>query len=382
MNKSSLTVSILNLCKNLLGAGMLSVPLGMMLCGDIRLAVFLLCCAGLCSGFSFYMIGSCCRITAEKTYRGVCSALLGDRFLWLIDSIVLVNACFACTAIMVLIGDFSHRAILGLTGYTVSRSVCIVLAGWGIITPLCLLPSLSALQYSSIFGLFATGYAFVFVSLDACNYPTRPSEGLVTFSVLKAWSLFCTSFLCHYNAPVFMSQLDSPTPQRFRVLTITAFGLVCLVYLIFGLAGYRIFGADLKGNVLESYTSSTLTLLVAWACMALSLVFTYPLVFSSLKESIAELISGSRLFVLLAVTLTMMVACVEDDVSLFNAVKGATSACVLGFVIPALLVIKATQSTQQLLSSARFSRTCAVVARMLLIIGGSLGLASVVYLMK
>lgn len=383
MHESSLSVSILNLVKNMLGAGMLSIPLAMLLCGDIRLGVLLLCLAGLCSGLSFMMVGSCCRITGERSYRGVCSALLGDQFIWLVDCVVLANSAIACTAIMVLIGDFSHRAISGLTGLDVSRSLCLLLAGSGIVTPLCMLSSFSALKYSSVLGLVATGYAFAYVAVDGLSHQGRPIDGQVTVSVLKAWALFCTSFLCHYNAPVFFYQLESPSPKRFRIMTATAFSTVCIVYIIFGLAGYRIFGHDLKGNVLESYTQSTVPLLFAWAAMAFSLIFTYPLVFASLKESMNELVPGGQtsLSVILAVVLTMVAALIEDDVSLFNAIKGATSACILAFVIPALLVIKATQSTQRLLSSTRFSRVSVFGARMLLVIGGSLGLASVVYLM-
>jgi len=379
--QSTLIVSIVNLTKNMLGAGMLSVPLGMALCGDLCLSVTLLLLAGAASGASFLMIGRCCRVTGEKTFRGICGSLLGPRSIWVIESLIFANATFACIALVVLIGDFSNRSVSSLLSLEVPRSACIIFVGSFLLIPLSLLSSLESLKFSSLLGLFATLYTFLFVCADAFNSPPRGAGVDWHISALKSWALFCTSFQCHYNAPRFFSELQNPTPGRFLLLTFLSFGGVTLVYLAFGLAGFRVFGTAVRGNVLESYEHATLGSMLAWLSMAVSLTFTYPLVFASLKESIGGLCGRSRWVTILLVSLTMLVASCDYDVSLFNAVKGATSASLLAFIIPPLLLIRATESTQRLLTT-RYSTLLNIGCYLMMGCGGGLGLASVVYLLS
>jgi hypothetical protein len=52
----------------------------------------------------------------------------------------------------------------------------------------------------------------------------------LSLSALRSWSLFCTAFFCHYNAPRFFSELENPTPRRCLILVFVSFSIVTSVY--------------------------------------------------------------------------------------------------------------------------------------------------------
>ena len=386
--KQSVASAIVNLTKNLLGAGMLSLPMAFSLTGDYRIGLFLLTLVSIMSGSTFIMLGHACRLTGERTFRGLVQSLFGGRLVWLVDLTIAFNSFFACLALLAVIGDFLSRSLTSYAGHAVSRVPCVALIGFLVILPLCLLPRLESLKSFSAVGLIASSYAIGYVIVDSikCQPLASPAEGTLALhaSTLKSWALFSTCFLGHYNAPKFFSELAHP--NQFTRFCAISYTLVALVYVLFAIAGYHRFGDSVHGDVLESYTKVDGWLNAAWLSMGFGITFTYPLVFSALKEifnerfrsSLSSNPNGSMIAPLIIVPLTILIAAYSKDVSTFNAIKGASSATILGFILPPAIYIKAVSSHPSLLSTRR--RASFFWCRIVMYTGGILGLFSVGYL--
>ena len=380
--QTSLRASIINLVKNLLGAGMLSLPLAIAICGDFRVGLALIVLCGIMNASTFILVGSCCRMTGERTYRGLFTSVFGQRRVWMIDLTIMLNSTFACLALMILVGDFTSRCISGLLGYDVPRAVGIFVFGFGFILPLCLFDNLKSLRVTSGLGILATLYTFLFVLSQALYRDSYIVTTERSYGVLKSWALFCTSFMAHYNAPRFYTELHNPTLKRFTLLVLLSFSLVAVIYVFFAWAGFAVFGSSVKGDVLESFESSSAYLQLAWISMALSLTFTYPFVFTALKDSFAQLVPHANLkvFIFSAISASIIIASCIDDVSGFNAIKGATSACILSFIIPPAMYLRAVTDSRPLIDGNSSCIASMFIARLILLIGCPLGIASVLYL--
>uniref|UniRef100_A0A7S1PY89 Amino acid transporter transmembrane domain-containing protein n=1 Tax=Alexandrium catenella TaxID=2925 RepID=A0A7S1PY89_ALECA len=109
------------------------------------------------------------------------------------------------------------------------------------------------------------------------------------------------------------------------------------------------------GNVLKNYPAEGNTaVLLAWMGMAFAVVFTYPLVFTTGRDSLIGLVPAlqragrqhptathvtvtSSLVVLIAAA-----ACTVEDVSLVTGLLGATIGSCLCWIFPASIYLKAT----------------------------------------
>lgn len=360
---SSLTTSMLNLSKNIIGAGMLSLPFAMKGAGVLPF-LFGLTLMGALNAYSFYLLGWCCNATGAKSFGELWSKTFGSRSAWVADVSVLLNNSLACLAYTVLIGDFLSKSLAGLLPGMLAlhaRGTDLLLVGAFLLVPLSLLKDLSPLRFSSIAGLGATLYGFLLVSSDcAAQASLGDPAGPVMQNMLpmrvdffSALALLSSAFMAHYNSPKYFADLQNNTLPRFGTLVLGAFGLAFVVFAAFGFSGFALFGFGVEGNVLKNYGGGTKAML-AWLGMAFSVIFTYPLVFSTFRDSSAALLRRLGLvadtdgpsfrvtFTVLAVALTVLGGTVFSNVAVVNGVKGAVLSTCLAFIYPAIIHLRLT----------------------------------------
>jgi len=368
-SRSTLTASTLNLAKNIIGAGMLSLPDAMRAAGVIPF-VLGIAFAGAVNAYTFFLIGYCCKLTTASSFSELWTKVFGGRTAWIVEISIFLNNGMACVAYCVLIADFLAKALTELLPeITVleSRSFDLLLTSILFLIPLSLLRNLAPLRFSSFAGLAATFYGFMLLVTDCISKADVGSEGgpihrnlmPVRMDFFRAMALFSSAFMAHYNSPKFYAELEQNTLSRFATVVASAFGIAFAVFCIFGFCGFALFGFGVEGNVLKSYSGGGAVML-AWLGMAFSVIFTYPLVFSTFRDATTSLVGrimgrgsnpvgdGFRLpFTIIAVAFTAWCGSVFNNVSLVNGVKGAILSACLAFIYPACIHLRLTTPIQQ-----------------------------------
>jgi amino acid permease len=207
-------------------------------------------------------------------------------------------------------------------------------------------------------GLCIIGLVWLYVVGDFLGNISIALENLQESTFRLDMGIFSTiaistgAFKAHYNAPRFFQELGSDLHSHVQMV-VQAYGAAFLLYASFALAGYGLFGSEVLGNVLRNYPSEgNRAILLAWLGMAFAIVFTYPLVFTSardslvlmcppLKNALAAYPSAAHIAITTAGVIAIsLVACGVDDVSLVTGLLGATIGSALCWIIPACVYMK------------------------------------------
>jgi len=238
-------------------------------------------------------------------------------------------------------------------------------------TVLFLLPlsharNLSALRFTSLLGLAIIGLVFAYVVADFCQGLPANLDNLkadvfrVDMGIFSAIALCTAAFKAHYNAPKLFAELGGDLTAHAQMVVIS-FGTSFAIYAIFALAGLGLFGDGILGNMLRNYSAEgNIPILMAWFGMAFAVVFTFPLVFSSARDSLFGVLPALQraaksqpdathvLCTSTMVALISTLACFVEDVSVVTGLLGATIGSCLCWIFPALIYIKVAGGSSDL----------------------------------
>lgn len=405
MEGSSIALIVPTLLKNMIGAGIFSLPVGLRYATPIP-GLIVLGTIGLLSASSYWMIGYCCIACGVKSFRDLWNVVLGQRSAWIIDVTIFLNGWITLICYIILIGDFTTKSFEGLLGpdhiLAKKRALCQTVISAFVLLPLSLAKDLQRLAYTSILGLIVLVYVlFVVIQDSILNSPPEISEEVHlcewNFGIFEAIALYRHAFVAHYNAPKIFSELANPTLIRWTQLVGIAYSVAFVVYAEFAWAGFRRFQLSVEGNVLKNY-GPQLNILIAWLGMGFSIAFTYPLVFNSAREAAINLTLIARqtlssidsprfrqlqdgyygsswqhrseqlirllgpspdspnhklsqkpgtktTFLLVLLTYVVAVRC--DDVGIANALAGSVMGCMVCLVLPGLLFFNVARMQQR-----------------------------------
>ncbi|CAM9956440.1 unnamed protein product, partial [Hapterophycus canaliculatus] len=171
-DKSSMSASVFNLAKNILGAGMLSLPSGVAAFSDssrkaLVPAAGIIAALGALSAYTFILIGRSCADTKAESYEQSWARTVGQGSAWL-PAGACVATCFAgCLAFTIIIGD-SFAALaqtFGAPALVAKRSNIIVAISATVLLPLSLLKSLKSLGFTSMLGTTGLFYTAVMMAI-------------------------------------------------------------------------------------------------------------------------------------------------------------------------------------------------------------------------
>jgi len=152
-----------------------------------------------------------------------------------------------------------------------------------------------------------------------------------------------TAFIAHYNSPRFYHELRERSPKRFSAVTSLAFAASVLVVCGFMVVGYLTFGTASNGVILSSYSKQDPLATVARGAIGGSIVCSYPLVFSGLRDgviSLANLRSSMRTPV--TIGLLIVITCVAlsgVEIGFIQSLGGAIFGALLIYLLPGLMCI-------------------------------------------
>eukprot|EP00607_Mallomonas_marina_P001536 CAMPEP_0182428578 /NCGR_PEP_ID=MMETSP1167-20130531/23124_1 /TAXON_ID=2988 /ORGANISM="Mallomonas Sp, Strain CCMP3275" /LENGTH=458 /DNA_ID=CAMNT_0024611549 /DNA_START=199 /DNA_END=1575 /DNA_ORIENTATION=+ len=369
--EATIASSTFNLGKSIIGAGVLSIPSSIAFFSDSKFSLIpagiLSVLIGAMSAYSFSSIAKACSIHNVRSYQDAWAKSVDPNTGWVV-SFATTSKCFlASLAYTIIIGDtfsalsktFNLPAIL-----QVRNNILITIATL-VLLPLCSMKSLNALAPFSLLGLGGMIYTGVFMAIryfDGSYFPggkfyghltaatrplfnTRPMS--FTPAVFVLVSMLSTSYIAHYNAPRFLSELKNPTMERYNKMVGYAFLLACATYFFITAAGFLTFGKNSLGFLLNNYSNQDILATFARLAIGLGILSGFPFTFTACKDGMLDILrvpfeKRPQLMPALNIgllTLTTSLALVLKDVSFVVGFSGALFGASIMYIFPALMTI-------------------------------------------
>merc|ERR1719217_1381825 len=97
------------------------------------------------------------------------------------------------------------------------------------------------------------------------------------------------AFLSHYNGCKYYRELEHHTPARLAKCTAMGMGFTSAFYVVTAVAAYETFGTTAHSVILENYAKDDGLANGARVGMGFSIIASFPLMFSGLREAVLEL---------------------------------------------------------------------------------------------
>lgn len=155
---------IMNLVKNIVGSGGLSLPAGIAVFGNhpsaVLPAIGVIFVMGILNAYSFSLLGRVCAVTKSKTYQEAWNRTVGRRFgpkydIW-VGLVVTGKAILGCWSFSIVIASTCHPLLQSLGFEDFSRAETLAAITVVVLWPLCLLERLSSLAFFSVIGQIGT----------------------------------------------------------------------------------------------------------------------------------------------------------------------------------------------------------------------------------
>eukprot|EP00930_Biecheleria_cincta_P085422 TRINITY_DN74813_c0_g1_i1.p1 TRINITY_DN74813_c0_g1~~TRINITY_DN74813_c0_g1_i1.p1 ORF type:complete len:493 (-),score=55.85 TRINITY_DN74813_c0_g1_i1:50-1501(-) len=362
------TAIVINLLADLSPAGTLPLAAGMIGTGYIPSICLLLIFAA-AAAYMMYLISRTIEISGAKSYDKIWEKVIGKQTAW-VPACVLILVCFGnCLAYACMFGDL-FSGCMPAFGFTfASRTVCLVVLACFPLLPLCMLKDLSALAPTSFGALVSVAWMITVMViryadgsyLPGGQYhgPSPPSGHVATMGVssLLLVNSLAVGFLCHYNGCKYYREYIDHRPTTFANQVSVGFGMVSLLFAVSMLVGYATFGSSSQAVILNNYSESDSMANIARFGMGLANVFSFPLMFSGLRENALALLAfcvpdqtdtfDLVLFQnILAVSLLALIittAVILTDASLVVGLVGSICGSAIIYVIPCFLFASASK---------------------------------------
>jgi hypothetical protein len=320
-DKTSSLASSINLMKNCVGAGVLSLN------GRVNLIsptmakypqVFALIFAiAIWAIHNFYIVGEAVRLTGKQSFLEAWSAaveegntkpLVPRKFVTLVITCAPIVSCIANTIVLTDTLKMMLR-VLGVSSAIYSnRSAVVAMLTVFVLLPLCTVESLGKLKSISLIGLSGHMLAVLVMlkrSLDGSYLPggvfhataqwanaakASPSAPGFFSGPLSQWLIFASLLsyckVAHYNAPRYYNELDNSTQDRFGFLKMVsrAYISASLIYCFTIFATFRLLGGSGQSFSLNTLSPQDPLGVIAFLAFGTSVLASYPLLFFNVRN--------------------------------------------------------------------------------------------------
>lgn len=203
---------------------------------------------------------------------------------------------------MILTDTFKN--LLSSAGINISREKALFGVTM-VILPLCLLKDLSSLAPFSLLGIIGMLYTTVAMGLrylgggyavpngefvkDLTAQPSFGNKGIMSVLSPSSFiliSMLSTSYMAHFAAPKFYTELKNNTIERFNLVVTSSFAISIGLFCVVASLGFLTFGTASDGLILNNYSNRDTLMSFSRIAVALSIVFSYPLVFVGTREGL------------------------------------------------------------------------------------------------
>lgn len=319
IREGSISSGRFNILSTMVGGGSLSLPLAFQKTGNGFLAPVLLLIVASMTEFCFRALTASARTLSppdhnrrgKDSYESLASAAFG-RKAYVVSTVLVTAMCFFGTvAYAVLLRDMLQPISEYIFGRSTSgptwENNLTMLTVVVLVTPLCTLKTLTALQRFgalSMFSVLILGSCIVYRSVECTARHMGDWKAAFQWGpnswkdVLDVFPIFVSCYVCHYNIPVVHNELHNPTTARvgwwLRSTTWTA----TLFYMLMGVAGsaYAPCAAskNLHGNVLLDFDNDDPVVMVGRMCLALTITLAFPMLTIPARDIVLRTICTPR----------------------------------------------------------------------------------------
>ncbi|OUM51038.1 hypothetical protein BVG19_g119 [[Candida] boidinii] len=387
--KSGMKGAFFNMANSILGAGVIGQAYAIKNTG-VATGLIVLVILTFLIDWTIRLIIINSKLAGVTSYQNTVSKCFGTKGKIFISLVQGLFAYGGSMAFCVIIGDTIPHVLRSLfkeqikdnefLSFLLGRNTLIVLLIMGISYPLSLHRDISKLSKAS--GLALIGM-LVIVGIVLFRSPFVPSEYKGTISasnwiisggVFQGISVISFALVCHHNTSFIYNSMRDQSLDKFTKLTHIACAVSMIVCGIAGVSGYTYYGSKTKGNILNNFPSDDWVANIARFCFGLNMLTTFPLEIFVVREIIKDLIllykanvdstnnsdSSEELSPRYHFIITTVLCVSTMSVSLFTCnlgaileLVGATSACIMAYILPPLCFIKLTTER------TKFEKYCA-----------------------
>uniref|UniRef100_A0AAQ5Y8F0 Amino acid transporter transmembrane domain-containing protein n=1 Tax=Amphiprion ocellaris TaxID=80972 RepID=A0AAQ5Y8F0_AMPOC len=357
--------AIFIMLKSALGAGLLNFPWAFERAGGIRSAVTveLISLVFLVSGL--IILGYSSSISGQCTYQAVVKEVCGPAIGQLCEICFVFNLFMISVAFLVIVDDQLEKLCESLyelvTGlpksempyhfYTDQRFGLVLLCAF-LILPLSISKEISIQKYIRL------GVALQRELIIDQLFNSFVGSWASMFTVIPT---ICFGFQCHEASIAIYSSMENQRLSHWVFISVVSMIFCLIIYSLTGVYGYLTFGKDVKADILMSYASDDVLMVIARLLFGVSIITVYPITLLLGRSVIQDFLlswrrrrhggfltvefeSRSRyVLTVLWIVATLLIAVFMPDISKVISVIGGISAFFI-FIFPGLCLMFAMQS--------------------------------------
>lgn len=368
---ADIPTEIVTLVKAIVGSGALALPAAVATLGNspeaLMPAIVITLAIGFINAFFFSLIGRVCSMTDSKTYSEAWDQTVGAGDTMgsgkIVAIVVALKTFLCCLEYSMILADSFQSIFLSMGISDVSRTGALAIVTLFPLFPLCLSKDLKSLAPYSVLGLVAMVFTIGTMvlrffdgsyAIDSGSFlydvpsnlqPVFGDAGLSPLGLIFTCTL-ANAFVAHYNAPRFFNELKNNTIERFDTVVWTAFSIAALSFLVVSSVGFLTFGAGASGFVLNNYSPYDVFATFGRVAIALSIVLTYPIIFTGLKDPVLDIFEVAendrndenlRLLSFGLLAIITFLATKIQDLGLVISIGGGTFSTTVSYIFPALM---------------------------------------------
>mmetsp|Transcript_2850 Transcript_2850/g.7831 ORF Transcript_2850/g.7831 Transcript_2850/m.7831 type:complete len:473 (+) Transcript_2850:135-1553(+) len=361
---------VFNLVKSIVGAGVLSLPAGVVAFGNAPSAmipaVILIALMGVISAYTFALIARVSKSTNTMSYADAWDVSVGKSTSWIIAFSCFIDCWFGNLSYSMILAD-TIKNLLASIGIVATRTQSLMGVTGIVLLPLCLMKNLSSLAPFSLIGIigmlyttlimgvryfggaYAPGGKFLATASMAPVFGNAGAAAAVSAKTLILTSMLSNAYIAHFNAPKYLAELKNNTMGRFTQVIAWSFGSSVVLYSIITALGFLTFGASSNGLILNNYSTQDVLMSFSRFAVGLSVTGSYPLLFDGARDGLLDLFKVPKekrtnsLFnkvTLGILAVTTVAAAKLTDLGLVASVGGATFGTALVFIYPTIMFLK------------------------------------------
>ncbi|KAI9292582.1 hypothetical protein K502DRAFT_325723 [Neoconidiobolus thromboides FSU 785] len=298
----------------------------------------------------------------------------------------------SCACLYILLTGLNiHKVSTNLNNNTeiLSQQIWTLLAGIIIIIPTTLLKTLKEVAWLAAFGAFATFAVVIAVvvvgglEMSSVGY-VQPSTKVVEWSGLPL-AMATIAFSYSGNVVYPHVEVGMKSPKRWNFVLLGAIVTITTMYVIVGVAGYLVYGSDVKSPIIDSLLESAsykAGAIFAYLVITLHVILAAPIYLCSFcleQESWLKIdrkyMSATRELIFRAILRTvvgLVLTVIAIYVPYFNdlmALIGAVSNCIIIFLVPLACHYKLFGFKNRAIWEYVLSTLCVIVGVLGLILG-------------
>jgi amino acid permease len=289
--------SMFTLISAAIGGGILCLPYVFSLVG-VMLGIVILAFSSALAFISMRMLLFSAERTQVFSYGKLFAQSMEFRVAGpFLDVVTMMFGQGVVIAYFVFLGDFLP-SLAGALGINLARTVSI-LGACILATPLVIPHRLSALKYLTPVSTLSLIVTAIVVLYKTPSMRSSLSEGsnridvvICSWSVLKAFAICLSSFICHTNVVSVAGELVKPTDARSTKIALRAALVQLVLYVTIGVSGYLSFSQTIQQNFLKGYSANDHLITLCRLLLSFTIFFGLPLNTNPTAKALVNLVQS------------------------------------------------------------------------------------------